>query len=211
MALNSEVSSHQLPCGRSVEDVWNELRAHAVSRHAAGCAHCQTARRSLEPLASATSLLMQEELEPPEGLLDRIMQAVRAEVRRTDSVPLPSAHGPAAISNDAFAVVLRYAADTVDGVRARTVSVTVDPDYSGRVRVRMSLSLRYGVGPIGELFDTVRDRIDAAVSGQIGVFTSAIDLGVDDVWEAPAAFWEITEQVGQTTELPAAFPQGGRR
>lgn len=185
MALNSRVEGHPLPCGRLVEDVWEDLEASRRTDHEAQCEHCGTARRSLEQLAEATRLLLHDPAEPPPGLLDRIMAAVRAEVRRSERLPLPSEFGPAEVSEPAVAVVLRFAADRVAGVRARSCRIQLDDE--GAVRVRMSLSLRYGSGPAGELFAQVRTRIAAALSGQVGLTAVAVDLELVDVWAADIA------------------------
>ncbi len=81
MAMNPNVpatgtrAEHLLACGRSVEQVWAELEAGQISAHAADCPHCTTARASLEQLAQATALLVDEPVEPPTGLLDKIMAA----------------------------------------------------------------------------------------------------------------------------------------
>lgn len=107
-------------------------------------------------------MLVADPAEPPPSLLDRIMAAVRADVRRTERLPLPSDLGPAEISEIAVAVVLRFAADSVVGVRARSCRIELAPGDFGAVQVRMSVSLRYGTAPAGEVFDRIRERIATA-------------------------------------------------
>lgn len=188
MALNEVTSNdrgvrtHALPCGRTVQDVWEDLEAGVVTAHEASCGHCATARRSLQQLAEATRLLLADPVEPPPGLVDRIMAAVRADMRRTEKLPLPSDLGPAEISEPAVAAVLRYTADGVPGVRARSCRVTLAGE-PGVVRVRMTLALRFGTGPAGRVFEQVRARVGAAVTGQVGFTVSGIDLELVDVWE----------------------------
>lgn len=175
------VRGHALPCGRAVQDVWEDLEAGRVTPHEASCEHCTTARRGLAQLAEATRSLLADPAEPPPGMLDRIMAAVRADVRRAETLPLPSELGPAEISEPAVAAVLRYAADGVPGVRARSCRIELAGD-PGAVRVRMSLALRYGTESAATVFGRVRARVGAAISGQIGFTAAAIDLELVDVW-----------------------------
>lgn len=182
MAVNSHVDGHPLPCGRLVEDVFADLEAGRLDEHGLCCEHCATARLSLENLSAATQALVEDTAEPPPALLDRVMQAVRADLRRGDVLPLPTELGPADISEQAVAAVLRYAADTVPGVRARSCRITINPGRIPAVQVRMSLSLRYGTGPAERLFSDIRRRIGAALAGQIGLFADTIDLEVVDLW-----------------------------
>ncbi len=176
----SNREGHPLPCGRLVEDVYDDLEAGRPGPHP-GCEHCTTARRSLEKLAEATRQIFADPAVPPPGLLERVMTAVRAEVRRGDVLPLPAELGPADVSEQAVAVVLRYVADTVTGVRARSCRVEIDPDRAHTVRIRMTLALRYRSA--AELLAEVRRRVTAAMSGQIGLDTAAVDLELVDVWD----------------------------
>jgi uncharacterized alkaline shock family protein YloU len=185
MALERTRSGHQLPCGRYVEDVLDELDAAAVGPHTRHCAHCATAMQGIEALNEATRALVDDPAEPPPGLLDRIMTAVRAEVRRGDGLALPVQHGPAEISTRAVASLLRYAADTVPGVRARHCRL-VATDRADTVRIEMSLSVRYG-SAIDEVVDEVRARLAAAMSGHIGLRSDTIDIEIVDLWDEPRA------------------------
>lgn len=182
MAVNSRIVGHPLPCGRLVEDVFEDAQAARADAHSAACEHCATARRSLHQLTEATRLLVQDPAEPPPGLLDRVMAAVRAELRRGAALPLPARLGPAEISEQAVAVVLRYAADGVAGARARSCRIAAEPDRPGSVRIRMSLSLRYRSGPVQALVAEVRRRVSAALSGQVGLNALTVDLELVDIW-----------------------------
>lgn len=181
-ALDGEVRTHPLPCGHSVEEVWEHLETGTVTSHEAACEHCASSRRSLRQLAEATRLLLADPAEPPAGLLDRVMAAVRADVRRVSTLALPSDRGPVDVSVPAVAAVLRFAADGVPGVRARSCHLEVlDPD-AGTVRVAMTLSSRWGTGTA--VFDEVRSRVGAALAGQVGLTATAVDLELVDVWQA---------------------------
>lgn len=187
MALNSRIGGHPLPCGRLVEDLYDDLDAGRVDPHDTSCEHCATARRSLSQLAQATQALVLDTAGPPPALLDRIMQAVHAELRHGPMLPLPTEAGtemgPADISEQAVAAVLRYAADAIAGVEARSCRVYPVADRPGLVRVAMSLSLRYRTGPAERLLAEVRSRIATALSGQVGLQPVAVDLEVVDLWD----------------------------
>ena len=171
--------------------MFDDLDAGRADEHFRTCAHCATARRSLTTLMEATRALVDDPAEPPPNLLDRIMQAVRAEARRGDALPLVPTDacggpapdlGPVDVSEQAVAAVVRFAADTGEGVRARSCRVAVDPTDPGALRITMTVSLRYGAGSIEDLVDTVRRRVGSALRGQVGVRAGAVDLQVADLW-----------------------------
>ena len=172
---------HALDCGRTVEDVWDQLESGAEDAHLAGCPHCRTARSSLEQLAEATSLLIDDPVEVPSGLLDRIMTAVRADLNLGRTIPLPAGDAQVEVSVHALAAVLRYAVDGVAGIRARQCRVELSPDRPDAVRVWMSVALKFGSGQVGEL-EEARARIVLALRGQIGLELDTLDFEVVDVW-----------------------------
>ncbi len=196
MAVNQlddhTLDGHPLPCGRLVEDVFDDLEAGRTDTHGRTCEHCITAGRSLVALHEATRALVEDPTEPPPGLLDRIMQAVRAEARRGARLPLVPTDlhgvdlGPVDISEQAVAAVVRYAADTVDGVRARSCRVTTDPTDPRALAITLSVSLRYGSGPVEDQITTVRSRVAVAVEGQVGARAAGIDITIIDLWPLPA-------------------------
>lgn len=177
MAMNQTSSDYLLPCGRDVEQVWEHLDDIDVA-HERTCPHCTTVRESLRLLREATGQLAAEDIEPP-GLTSRIMAAVRAEVRRRDLLPLPTTEpGEVRISDQAVAAVLRFAADTVSGVRARRCKVTrVDRG----VRVVMSLAARYPEFTAAAL-DEVRERVTAAAGARIGLRLVELELVLEDLY-----------------------------
>lgn len=189
MAMSSNgayaASRHRLVCGRSVEQVWVELEVGRISGHAAGCRHCSTARASLEQLAEATAELVADPVEPPPGLLDRIMSAVRAELTDGDPIPLPAPAGRVDISTHALAAVLRFAVDVVPGLRAHRCRIDLVPDQPFTVRVWMSVSLSYGAGRI-DAVEAARARVRAVLSERIGLGLQRLDIELTDVWiDAP--------------------------
>ena len=214
MAVNPETQGYLLPCGRDVETVWDRLADVAAGRgdeHDLTCPDCRDARASLNALRDVTGELVADTTEPAPHLTGRIMAAVRAEVRRRhDMVTLPTSEpGLVRISEHAVAAVLRFAADSVAGVRARRCRVhelrvrTSDPggddssddfgyhsgdhsgdDESGPVLVvELSLAVSYRSFAWRAL-DLVRERVAAAAATRIGSRLHRLDLIVEDVYGA---------------------------
>ncbi|MGW6446878.1 Asp23/Gls24 family envelope stress response protein [Lentzea sp. NPDC055074] len=181
MAVTSE-SDYVLPCGRDVEEVWEAI--DLSDEHTRSCPHCAAVRESLLVLREATDEMAREEVEPPFDLVSRVMSAVRADVRRSDVVPLPG-DGLARVSTRAVAAVLRYAADGVDGVRARGCRVVEAPESTVPDPViEVELSIAITAGRVTHLaYDEVRRRVLAAASARIGVRLARLDLVVSDVLE----------------------------
>jgi len=175
---------HALPCGRSVEDVHDELEAGRPSAHTLDCPHCTTAVTSLELLAEATRELIDDPVPPPAGLFDRILDAVRVDLTAAETLPLPPAGDGVDISTHALAAVLRYAVDSVEGLRAHRCRVEPVPGRPTAVRVCMSVSLAYANGRIDALA-IARERVRAALSERIGLDLDRLDLELVDLWISP--------------------------
>lgn len=192
MAVNSTTDrDYLLPCGRDLEQVWRRLdavEAGLADEHEASCAHCAAARESLRALRTATRELIEDPEAPPPDLFGRIMVAVRAEVRRGRTLDLPTPHpGSVQISEESVAVVLRYAADTVPGVRARGCRVRVaesGPDGERVIAVEMSVAVRMGGSGVAELIPVVRDRVRTAAAARVGLRLGRLDLTVADIYDA---------------------------
>ncbi|MEV5649817.1 Asp23/Gls24 family envelope stress response protein [Nocardia sp. NPDC052254] len=183
-------SDYMLPCGRSVEQVWERLDAVEAGRaddHEASCSHCAAARESLLVLRSATRELVDEPDPPPPAMAGRIMSAVRAEVRRGRMVNLPTPNsGTIEVSEQAIAVVLRYAADTVPGVRARECRVDdqgIGADGRHTVSISLSIAVRHGDTAVEQVVPLVRERLRAAVAARIGLVLDRLDVAVVDIYQ----------------------------
>ncbi|WP_405059576.1 hypothetical protein OG474_43555 [Kribbella sp. NBC_01505] len=136
MEMNpTQETGHLLPCGHSVEDVWDDMEADRITDHALNCPHCTTARASLDELTEATRALIDDPATPPAGFLDKIMTAVRADLSLGQTIRLPSPTARVDISTYALAAMLRYVVDGVDGICAHECRVEVSPDNSGAVKV----------------------------------------------------------------------------
>ncbi len=177
-------ADYALPCGRDVEQVWAALET--ADEHTRRCPHCAAVRESLLVLRAATEEMARDRAEPPSELVGRVMSAVRADARRAGTVPLPGGGADQArISTRAIAAVLRFAADGVDGVRARGCRVSEAPESSeADPVVEVELSIAIAVGPASaRTFDVVRERVITAASARIGVRLARLDLVVSDVLE----------------------------
>ncbi|MFI5607527.1 Asp23/Gls24 family envelope stress response protein [Amycolatopsis sp. NPDC051903] len=188
MAVN-ESTTYELPCGRDLDDVWARLDSDRPDEtgHAETCPHCRGARESLLALREATRELIDEPDPPPPDLVGRIMSAVRAEARRGRVLDLPTPEpGGVAVSEAAVAVVLRYAADSAGGVRARRCrvrTVGVTPEGAGVVEVELTLAVRLGNAAGAETLARVRELVTAAATARVGLSLAKLDLLVEDVYE----------------------------
>lgn len=179
--MPAQEAEHLLPCGRSVEELWDDLEAGRATDHSLGCPHCITARASLDVLVEATRALIDDPAEPPAGFLEKIMTAVRVDLSLGQTIAVPSSTADIDISVSALAAVLRYVVDGVDGIRARQCRIEVTPDSPQSVRVRMSVALRFGSGQVAAL-DEARRRVAAALPERIGLELKTLDFEVVDVW-----------------------------
>ncbi|MEV6413636.1 hypothetical protein [Kribbella sp. NPDC051718] len=185
MEMNpTQETGHLLPCGRSVEEVWDEMEAGRASAHSLDCPHCTTARASLDELSEATRALIDDPAEPSAGFLDKIMTAVRADLSLGQTIPLPTPTAQVDISTSALAAVLRYVVDGVDGIRAHQCKIEMPPASPESVRVWMSVALRFGSGQVAAL-DEARLRVAAALPERIGLALETLDFEVVDVWTDP--------------------------
>lgn len=190
MAVNRAPGAYELPCERDLEQVWerlDEVAAGHADEHELTCPHCRTARESLQALREATDELVADADAPPPDLIGKIMSAVRAEVRRGHMMRLPSPEpGVVEVSEQAVAVVLRFAADAVTGIRARRCRVrTVGIGDAGEsiveVDLTLAVSLRNATG--GEALSEVRERVSAAAAARVGLRVERLNLIVDDIYQ----------------------------
>ncbi|MEV7552923.1 Asp23/Gls24 family envelope stress response protein [Amycolatopsis sp. NPDC089917] len=188
MAMNHATQDYLLPCGRDVEQVWerlDEVGAGRADAHELDCPHCRATRESLLVLRGLTQELAEDDSEPSADLTSRIMSAVRAEVRRRDLVPLASPEpGEVWVSDQAVAAVLRFAADSVTGVRARRCRVIRSPDMSDGRAVDVELSVAIAHDFDSDSLDVVRERVTAAAGARVGLRLARLDLTVEDIYDA---------------------------
>lgn len=189
MAVNrvaDDTGGYPLPCGRDVDEVWRHLDRDggAADDHERDCPHCRATRESLTVLRDLTGELARDRAEPSRDLTGRIMAAVRADLRRHDLLPLPADRpGGVEVSAQAVAAVLRYAADGVEGVRARRCRVSAAGTGDAALAVELSVAVRRS-GFAAAALDEVRRRVEAAVGTRVGVRLARLDLVLDDLYDA---------------------------
>jgi len=175
-------TSYDLPCGRSLEQLWDHI--DAADEHERACPHCSTARHSLRALREATDELAADRVQPRIDLTERIMSAVRAEIRgRGEMLPL-DAGDTLQVSEQAVAVVLRFAADEIEGVRARRCRVRAVGVEDGQTVLHAELTVATTYrDDLAELLATVRDRVMAACAASVGVRLARLDLRLADFYD----------------------------
>lgn len=186
MAMNTTADGYLLPCGRDAEQVWEHLERGSTDEHERACVHCATARRSLAALREITQVLVADDAAPPPDLTGRIMNAVRAELRRGTTVALPTGEpGEVEVSSRAVAVVLRFAADGVPGVRARRCKlVRLGAAENGGDEVAVELGIAVAHRSMNDqVLAEVRRRVLAAARSRVGLTVARLDLVVDDLYD----------------------------
>lgn len=194
-----EMNDYLLPCQRDVENIWERLDAietEATDEHERACPHCAMARESLLALRAATdAMVVEDEVaeQPSPELFGRIMSAVRAEVRRGQMLDLATPEpGGVDVSEAAVAVVLRFAADRVNGVRARRCRVrrVGTGDWGqGAIEVRLSVAISHNLHQGEETLRRVREQVSTAAVSHVGLKLERLDLVVEDLYldEEPGA------------------------
>ena len=187
MAVRNTGDGYRLPCGRDAAVLWEHLSAGGLDEHELGCPHCQAASEGFRALREATGDLAEADVAPPRDLTERIMRAVRTERRRDVFLPVAETGlGPIRVATQAAAVVVRFAADQVPGVAARSCTVEQlagEPD--GWCAVRLDLTLRYGTDGMAAAA-RVRELVAAAARELAGFEAARVDITVVDIWQEQA-------------------------
>jgi hypothetical protein len=185
-----------LACGRDAATVWERAAAGAPpDEHERVCPHCRLAAADARGLGELVGRLADEPLEPPPSVLDRVMDAVRTELRPHDVLTLPSPHGPARLSRAAAAGVLRHTVDGMGGLRARSCRIEqvadLERDDGGpgtgdrhAVDVRITVAARFGVD-LASVTARVRRMVAEVGEQALGVPVRRVDIDVLDLFEGP--------------------------
>ncbi|MFG3319581.1 hypothetical protein ACGF3J_16210 [Streptomyces sp. NPDC048171] len=179
-------ADERLPCARLLSDVWERARTgrDQDDAHTDGCVYCRDAVEGLTALDRATDALRTRG-PSARALVERIVAAVRAEVRLGRLVPLDDPTGELRIAETTAAGVLRRAAGRVPGVLA--ASCRLAPGAAGtetRVSVAMTLSVTLDQ-PLPGRTEQVRRAVADAAAHELGLAVEAIDLRVSAEWERP--------------------------
>ncbi|MEV8533188.1 hypothetical protein [Streptomyces sp. NPDC051211] len=187
-----------LPCGRPLSHAWEQARDTAATPdpHIASCPYCRQAVEGLAALDEATRALRAKERPSGHSLADRVINAVRAEVRLGAMLPLDDPALDLRIAENAAAKVLRKAADTVPGARAASCRLT--PAGSGTaVHVAMTLAATLDQ-PLPDRAAQVRQAVLHAADHALGLAVTDVDLEIDtvlDPFDAPLG--GLSERSGQ--------------
>lgn len=170
-----------LPCGRPLSNAWEQARDPAVTAdpHTASCPYCREAAEGLAALDEATRALRAEERPSAHSLAEKVISAIRAEVRLGAILPLNDPALDLHIAESAAAKVLRRAADTVPGARAASCRLT--PTGNGTaVHVAMTLATTLDQ-PLPERATQVRQAVLHAADQELGLAVTDVDLTIDSV------------------------------
>ncbi len=189
----------RLGCGRDVDEVWANVD-QPPTLHEQTCPACAKARADLTELSTATHGLVDADREDPalrvpERMLTDLLAIVRTEVRRGRMIPLlrSTNSGPdLAVSEQVIATVVRETCDLDPQVEVRRVDIdtttqerptgadVLEPgDVSMGLQVTVSRS-----AAIPRLLEGLREAIREAVTGEVGITVSRIDIDVQDVHDA---------------------------
>jgi hypothetical protein len=174
----------RLPCGRPLSRVWEQARdAFASDPHTAGCPYCRQAVEGLAALDRATRALRAQERPTGQTLAERVMRAVRDEVRLGRMLPLDDPAQDLRIAETAAANVLRRAADSVPGARAVSCRLALGVDGT-TVHAAMTLAAALDQ-PLPERAALVREAVLLAADRELGLAVTNVDLEVVAVLEPP--------------------------
>lgn len=176
-----------LPCGRPLSRLWEGARDFApiADEHTVDCPYCVQAVEGLAALDTAIRALRAEERPSAQALADRVMRAVRAEVRLGRMLPLDDPSQDLRISETAAAKVLRRAADTVPGVSAGSMRLT--PTGDGQT-LHIALTLVVALDqPLPDRADHVRRVVLHAAQRILGLAITSVDVTIVDVLGCEAA------------------------
>jgi len=174
----------ELKCGTPPVDLLEQVAERGAglrSPHQASCPYCQLALRELERAWQPVEQLRAEEVRPPPGLLERIMQRVRAEVEDWQ-LELEHRRGLTRIPGSVLATLAFWGASGVPGVgQVRLVKARRPADgETGQLAFELELVLEYGCSA-AEVAEVVREQISAHLLWLVGVAVGAIEVAVVDI------------------------------
>ncbi|WP_435226339.1 Asp23/Gls24 family envelope stress response protein [Streptomyces sp. Tue6028] len=179
----------ELPCGRTLFEVWDAWEQQADDPHRRSCPHCGQAVSELERLESAVDELREETATiagyDPSTLARRVMDVVHMELRPGRPISLGEPAEDLWIMEVAAARTLRAAAETVPGVRAGSCRI-----LPGTATVPSGVVVRLEVhapatDPLPEVAEQVRRRVREAADDRLGLRTAAVDIRITDLIDEP--------------------------
>ncbi|MFD3547093.1 hypothetical protein ACFWUW_16045 [Streptomyces sp. NPDC058655] len=173
-----------LPCGRPLGHAWEQARTPGgtTDPHTSRCPSCREAIEGLTALDRAARALRAQEGPDGHGVANRVIGAVRAEVRlgaRLRHAGPP--HNPR-IPQSTAAKILRGAADTVPG--ARTASCRLTPSNGNRAVHAVAITVAAKLdGPLRERAEAVRQAVLHTAEHVLGLAVTTVDVEVTAVLE----------------------------
>jgi len=153
-----------------------------------GSAACRLAMTNMQRLRelSVGALERRADAEPDReaGWVDRLLEAIRAEVRPGRDVPVahPDPRLQLALTEAAVRGLVRRAGDTMGGVVMGRCTLDGDLEQPGApVRIDVTAGLVYGE-PVEATADRLRRTIAEAVERHTGLVVDAVDVRFDDVY-----------------------------
>lgn len=199
MAMNE--GKPRLGCGRIIDDVWASID-QPVTVHERTCRDCQSARAALDHLEAVSRSMRERDrsdaaVRPGSRVREAIMMVARAEIRRSRRVALATtALGTIDVSEQALNSLIRFAASTLPGVRARRCTVVSIPEPQsspagpssaavvdgGDVRITLTVALSSQLR-IPATMTLLRERVGTIVQAQTAITMQQIDIGVEDLYD----------------------------
>lgn len=208
---SGSASSTQLGCGRSIDDVWDNI-TNPPTPHEMTCPYCRAARSDLAELSKATHDLHEQDttdtdLQASPDVLDRILAVARAEVRRGRGLPLdrvrPGRASDLTISEQTVAALIRRTGDRTEHLQIRRCAIELvsdDPSdtptsndtnsdkgpqaASEPARVKVSLQVSSGRTAIVWAVNELRQTIIDVVGREVGLAVTRVDVTVEDIHDA---------------------------
>jgi uncharacterized alkaline shock family protein YloU len=205
MVMTEQTADEQLPCGRSWDELLEQVArgdGDVLSAHQVTCPHCGAALAELAQVWAPVRVLAAEQVRAPRGLLDRVMHQVRDVARQHWHTVVPSERGSTRVAARVVATLARLAAGRVPGVRV-ALGRTSDPAAAHRAAaatdahawpgaaigvaggstvVDLALAVRYGVG-LHELAEQVRRVVVGDLRRLAGLEHVEVNVTIDDVLE----------------------------
>lgn len=179
----------ELDCGKTIEELSNYVESGRIPRdpHIESCPDCPNAVEALEHLGKLSRELLKVDAAtapvPPAGWLDRIVNAVRSEMRTGRSLPIshPDPRVAITVTEGAVRALLRAVGDAMDGVIIGRTEIIGDAETpNAPVRIRITASVAWGE-QIAPVTASLRQRVCEALAGHTELNVEAVDVTVEDI------------------------------
>lgn len=197
--------AESLPCGRSVDDVLDQVaegRGTDRDAHQAQCPHCQAALSEYERIWAPVRELGDERVKAPDSILETALAQIRRAIEHPDYGVITSSDGLTRVSARVVVVAARQGAQQVPGVRVALskhlaevpgepgppgVPVDGDPaeDVAAGVTgssaaVQITLAADYGTDLV-RLGELVRSSVTSSVREITSLEPAQVTVIIDDV------------------------------